>query len=370
MIVGVVKEIKDKEFRVAMTAGGVRELVGGGHSVLIQKGAGLGALISDDDFVEAGAELRDSAAEVYGEAELVIKVKEPLEAEYKYFREGLVIYCFFHIASNLQLGRSLMESKVTAVAYETISTSDGATPVLRPMSEVAGRVGVEMGCYFLKAPYGGRGVLLSGVEGTNKGSVLIVGAGVVGMNAMDIAVGLGADVTAVDKWQGSLDRVKEKFGEKVKTVLIDDDSEPVIGSLIVEADLVIGAIHVPGEKTKKLITKEMVSKMKKGSVLVDVAVDQGGCAETTRPTSHSEPTYVVDGVIHYAVTNMPGCVPITSTEALTNASFKYLKAMCDKGLIKAMEENDELRRGLNFHGGKVTNKAVAELMGEDFSEEL
>lgn len=370
MIVGVVKEIKDQEFRVGLVPSGVKELVSGGHSVLVEKGAGLGSGISDEDYKDAGAEIIETAEEVYKKSEIVIKVKEPLKSEYKYFREGLVIYCFFHIAGNLELGMELLKSKVTAVAYETIESDDGQTPVLRPMSEVAGRVGVEMGSYFLKTPYGGRGVLLSGVDGTAKGKVLIVGAGVVGMNAMDIAVGLGADVTAVDKFQGSLDRVSEKFGDKVKTYLLKDDDEELMKELTGGADLVIGGVHVPGEKTKKLITKEMVKNMKAGSVLVDVAVDQGGCAETTRPTSHSEPTYVVDGVIHYAVTNMPGCVPITSTEALTNASFKYLKNMCDKGVIEAMKKDKELRGGLNFYEGKVYNKAVAELMGCEFVEEL
>ena len=360
MIIGVPREIKDNEFRVAMVPAGVRAAVGAGHRVVIEGSAGLGSSITDAAFREAGAEILPVAAEVFERAELIVKVKEPLPEEFKYLRSGLTVFTFLHLAANKPLFNALIEQGVTAVAYETIELTDGRTPVLEPMSEVAGRLSVQIGADLLLKSSGGSGVLLSGVPGVARGKVLIIGAGVVGQNALKIAVGLGAEVTIINKNIGRLRRIDEFYGTRVGTIAANAYN---IEEAVRRADLVIGAVHVPGARTPKLVTRQMVGSMKKGSVIVDVSVDQGGAVETTRPTTHSEPVFVLDGVLHYGVTNMPGAVPRTSTYALTNATLPYLLKIASGGL-KGLLEDPALLSGVNTHAGKVVNNAVGSSFGE------
>jgi alanine dehydrogenase len=354
--VGVVKEIKPDEYRVALTPAGARELVGHGHEVLVEGGAGDGSAFPDAAYAANGARLA-SVDQVWDEAELVLKVKEPLSAEYPRLREGLVLFTYLHLAASRELTEALVGSGAACVAYETVETPGGALPLLAPMSEIAGRLAAQAGSHFLEKPLGGRGLLLGGVAGVAPAKALVIGGGIVGYNAAVIALGLGANVTILER---SIDRMRhldEILSGRVSLVM---SSTLQIEESIREADLVIGAVLIPGALAPKLITRAMLSTMKQGAVLCDVAIDQGGCAETSRPTTHSEPVYVVEGVTHYCVANMPGAVPITSTKALTNATLPYVESIADLGLAEAVARDPALAGGVNVLGGKVTYQAVAE----------
>jgi len=360
MIIGVPVEIKDNEYRVGMVPSGVRAAVEAGHSVLVEKGAGLGSSITDAEFASAGAEIVGTAAEVYSRAGIVIKVKEPLAAEYPFLRDGLIIFTFFHLAAHPALADELIKSGTTAIAYETVQTEAGALPVLSPMSEVAGRLAVQAGAHFLMKPYGGRGVLLSGVPGVECGVVAIAGAGSVGRNAARMAVGLGAEVVALDTSIEGLRRMEDIFGARIKTLSSNAHN---IEHALSRCDIFVGAVHMPGARTPRLVTRNMLKLMKKGSVIVDVSVDQGGCVETIRPTTHSDPVFEVDGVIHYGVANMPGAVPRTSTFALTNATLPYLLLLAGKGVKGAARFDGSLKMGINILDGEVVHPCVAEALG-------
>lgn len=367
MVIGVPKEIKDNEYRVSLVPSGVRALKEAGHRVLIETNAGAGSSISDEDYALAGAQIAESAEEVWTKSELVVKVKEPLSSEYAYLRDGLVVFTFFHLAADLKLASKLIETGTTAVAYETVELDDRTLPILTPMSEVAGRLAVQVGAYFLMKPCGGEGVLLSSVPGVKKGRVTILGGGVVGANAAKVAVGLGAEVTLLDTRAERLRHLDEVFGNNTNTV---NSNSYNIEEALRRTDLLVGGVHIPGASTPKLVTHAMLPLMKKGSVIVDVSVDQGGCVETIRPTTHSKPSYEVEGVIHYGVANMPGAVPRTSTFALTNATLPYILKLAGMGLEGAVKEDPALRRGLNVHRGRVTHRRVAEAVGKGYSEPL
>ncbi len=365
MIIGIPKEIKTREYRVSMVPGGVKTLVDSGHKVYVEKNAGVGSGISDEQYKAVGATILDTAKEVHEKAEMIIKVKEPLPEEYKFMREGLIYYTYLHLAAAKELAMAMMESKVIGIAYETIQLKDRSLPLLTPMSEVAGRMAVQVGARCLEKEHGGRGVLLGSVPGVKRGKVVILGGGVVGTNAAKIAHGLGADTKILDIDLNRLRYLDDIFGSKVTPIFADALS---IEEAIYEADLVVGAVLIPGASAPKLIKKSHLSKMKKGSVVVDVSVDQGGCIETCKPTTHDNPTYEIDGVIHYCVANMPGAVPYTSTYALTNATLKYARIIADKGFKKAVAETPELLPGVNIAGGKCVNKAVATSLGLPCSE--
>ena len=359
MRIGVAREIKSHEYRVALTPAGARELVQRGHEVLVESTAGEGSAFADADYVRAGARIV-SVDDVWGHAELLLKVKEPTVSEYPRLREGLVLFTYLHIAADEPLTRALVESGITAVAYETVETDDRKLPLLAPMSEIAGRLAAQAGAYFLEKPLGGRGLLLGGVPGVAPGRVLVLGGGIVGYNAAIIAIGLGAQVTILDR---SIDRMRhldEILSGRVSTVM---SSTLQIESSIADADVVIGAVLVPGARAPKLVTRGMLGVMKKGAVIVDVAIDQGGCVETARPTTHDDPVYSVDGITHYCVANMPGGVPITSTKALTNATLPYVEEIADLGLARAVARDRSLARGVNVLEGKITYDAVAEAHG-------
>ena len=362
MKVGVVKEIKSDEYRVALTPAGARELVERGHDVLVERGAGDGSSFPDDAYEVAGATL-GSADEVWGDAELLLKVKEPLPSEYSLLRDGLVLFTYLHLAASEELTRALAESGAACVAYETVETNNHALPLLAPMSEIAGRLSAQAGAYFLEKPLGGRGLLLGGVPGVASGRVLVIGGGIVGYNAAVIALGLGANVTILER---SIDRMRhldEILSGRVSLVM---SSTLQVEESIVEADVVIGAVLIPGAIAPKLITRGMVAAMKDGAVLCDVAIDQGGCAETSKPTTHSDPVYVVDGVTHYCVANMPGAVPVTSTKALTNVTLPFAEEIAGYGLAQAVARDPALARGVNVLDGKITYEAVAEAHNLDF----
>jgi alanine dehydrogenase len=342
MIIGVPKEIKNNEFRVAITASGVHEFLANGHTVLIEKGAGIGSHIADEEYNVAGAELVDSADELWARADMVMKVKEPVAAEYRHFREGLILFTYLHLAAEPELTQALIEGGVTAIAYETVQTANRALPLLAPMSEVAGRLAVQVGAQSLMAPAGGKGVL-GGVPGVRPAKVVVLGAGVAGTNSAAMALGLGADVTILDI---NIDRLRQLDGQyqgRLKTVASNSYE---IELAVTEADLVIGSVLIPGAKAPKLVTNDLVSRMKAGSVLVDIAVDQGGCFEDTRPTTHEDPTYTVHNSIFYCVANMPGAVPNTSTYALTNVTLRYALALANLGVKAALERDDALALGL------------------------
>jgi alanine dehydrogenase len=360
VIIGVPKEIKTREYRVGMTPAGVRQLTARGHTVLVQAGAGEGSGLKDEQYVAAGAKIASSAAEVWGKAEMVMKVKEPLPAEFEYFRPGLVIYTYLHLAAEPTLTKKLIEKKIRAVAYETIQLADGSLPLLRPMSEVAGKMAAQVGATTLEKWRGGKGVLLGGVPGTRRGRVVILGGGVVGRNAAKIAIGMGAHVTILDVNGNTMDYLEDIFGASVETLYSNPQN---IEETVTRADLVIGAVLVPGAKAPKLVDEALVSKMEKGSVIVDVAVDQGGCIETCRPTSHDQPTYEVHGVVHYCVPNMPGAVSHTSTFALTNTTMKYAIALADQGVERAIKSDPALALGVNCWDGACTYEAVAQAHG-------
>lgn len=363
MRIGVAKEIKTDEYRVALTPAGARELVQRGHEVLVETTAGEGSAFPDSEYERAGARIV-SVDDVWAESELLLKVKEPIEPEYHRLREGLVLFTYLHIAADEPLTRALVDSGIAAVAYETVETDDHRLPLLAPMSEIAGRLAPQAAAHFLEKPLGGRGVLLGGVPGVAPGNVVVLGGGIVGYNAAIIALGLGAQVTILER---SIDRMRhldEILSGRVSLLM---SSTLQVEESIAKADVVIGAVLIPGARAPKLVTREMLREMKHAAVIVDVAIDQGGCIETARPTTHSDPVYEVDGVTHYCVANMPGGVPITSTKALTNATLPYVEAIAEHGLAGAVARDPALARGVNVLGGKITHAAVAEAHGLEFT---
>jgi len=360
MIIGVPKEIKNNENRVALTPGGVTQLVAFGHRVLIEDQAGVGSGFENEDYKQAGAEIVDNAEKVWANSEMVMKVKEPLPSEYAYFRKGLILFTYLHLAAEPELAQALKDHGVTAIAYETV-TVNRALPLLTPMSEVAGRMAAQIGAQFLEKPKGGKGILLAGVPGVSRGKVTIIGGGVVGTNAAKMAIGLGADVTIIDLSADRLRQLDDIFGTQIKTLM----SNPMnIATSVAEADLLICAVLIPGAKAPTLVTEEMVQAMKPGSVIVDVAIDQGGIVETVdHITTHDNPTYEKHGVLHYAVANMPGAVPRTSTIALTNVTVPYALQMANTGAYRAISESPALQAGVNVMDGEITYKAVADDLG-------
>lgn len=365
MRIGVPKEIKNNENRVAMTPAGVVNLVHFGHEVFIEKGAGLGSGFTDEDYVNAGAKLVNTAEEAWS-MDMVMKVKEPLPEEYCYFHEGLILFTYLHLAPEPELTKALIDKKVVGIAYETVQLPNRTLPLLTPMSEVAGRMSVQIGAQFLEKVYGGKGILLSGVPGVQRGKVTIIGGGVAGTNAAKMAIGLGAKVTIIDLNPDRLRQLDDIFGSDVTTLM----SNPFnIAEAVKESDLVIGAVLIPGAKAPKLVTEEMIKSMKPGSVVIDIAIDQGGIFQTTdRITTHDNPTYVKHDVVHYAVANMPGAVPRTSTIALTNVTVPYAVQIANKGFKQACLENEALQKGINTLDGFVTYKAVAEAHGVEYAE--
>jgi alanine dehydrogenase len=360
--VGVPKEVKNHEYRVAITPIGVHELTAHGHDVYVEKGAGLGSLIEDSEYEGAGAKILDSADEVWGNAEMVLKVKEPIAEEYHRMHEGLTLFTYLHLAADKPLTDELISRKVTGIAYETVQLPSGGLPLLYPMSEVAGCLAPQVGAHSLMKAQGGRGVLMGGVGGVANAKVVIIGAGVSGQNAANIALGMGADVTLLDT---DLDKLRMSFWRYNNRVHGIASSQLAIRQQVMEADMVIGAVLIPGAAAPKLVSNELVSQMKPGSVLVDIAVDQGGCFEDTHATTHSDPTYEVHHSIFYCVANMPGAVPNTSTYALTNATMPYAVALADKGWVRACRDDHSLALGLNTHDGKLTNAPVGEATGID-----
>ena len=363
MIVGVPKEVKDHESRVGVTPAGVHALVDAGHKVLVQTGAGDLSAFPDDEYQNAGAEIVGSAYDTWRLADMVVKVKEPTEKEYGYFREGLLLFTYLHLAPLPVLTDKLLEKKVNAIAYETVRDRLGSLPLLTPMSEVAGRLSVQVGAQYLQKGHGGRGVLLGGVPGTMPGNVVIVGGGIVGTNAAKMALGLGAKVTIIDLSLNRLRDLDDIFNGRVYTLASNSYN---IARAASEADLLIGGVLIPGAAAPKLVTSAMVSKMKRGAVIVDVAIDQGGCIETARPTTHTDPSYVVDGVVHYCVTNMPAAVPNTSTLALTNATFPYVLKLANQGAETAIKSDPGIAEGVNTYAGTLTYKAVADSQNREW----
>lgn len=357
MIIGVPKEIKDNEYRVALTPGGAQQLVQHGHTVLVETGAGAGSDFADDLYAKVGAEVVSTAAEVWQRAQLVLKVKEPLEPEYYFLRSDLLLFTYLHLAANEMLTDALVETGVTGIAYETVELPNGQLPLLTPMSEVAGRMSIQVGAHYLEKMNGGRGKLLGGVPGVRPCDVVIIGGGVVGTNAAQMALGLGARVTIIDRDVARLRYLSEVLRGNLTTLA----SNPLnIAQAVRRADLLVGAVLVKGARAPKLVTREIVKSMKAGSVVIDVAVDQGGCVETSHPTTHSNPTFFVDGVLHYCVANMPGAVPRTSTYALSNATLPYILRLADRGFADAVRLDPALARGVNTYNGKITYPAVAE----------
>jgi alanine dehydrogenase len=360
MRIGVPKEIKVHEYRVGLVPAGVRELVGAGHEVLIESGAGNGIGVDDAQFRAAGAAIAPRAAEVFERADLIVKVKEPQPAECEMLRQGQVLFTYLHLAADPAQAKGLMKSGVTAIAYETVTARNGSLPLLTPMSEVAGRMSIQVGAFSLQKANGGFGVLLGGVPGVPPAKVVILGGGVSGTHAAEMAVGMRADVTVIDR---SVDRLRELSSIFGSTLFTAYSTTETIERLVRDADLVIGAVLVAGDAAPKLVTRAMVKTMKPGTVLVDISIDQGGCFETSHPTTHAEPTFVVDGVIHYCVANMPGAVPRTSTLALTNATLRYVRALADLGWQAAFKRDPGLAAGLNVHAGQITHAAVAHALG-------
>ncbi len=360
MRIGVPKEIKNHEYRVGLVPAGARELVAAGHEVLIQSGAGAGIDVDDSAYESAGAKIAATAADVFAASDLIVKVKEPQLAECKMLRRGQTLFTYLHLAADAAQAKALMASGAAAIAYETVTSPDGSLPLLTPMSEVAGRMSVQVGAVSLQKANGGLGVLLGGVPGVAPAKVVILGGGVSGSCAAEMAVGLRADVTIVDKSLKRLRQLDAMFAGQLKTMASTADA---IEALVTQADLVIGAVLVAGAAAPKLVTRDMVRKMKRGAVMVDISIDQGGCFETSRPTTHAEPTFVVDGVVHYCVTNMPGAVSRTSTFALTNATLPYVKALATHGTQKALALDPHLQNGLNVFDGAITHEAVARDLG-------
>ena len=360
MIIGVAKEVKDHETRVGLVPGSVSALREAGHRVLVETNAGLGSSLPDHDYVEAGAEIIANAADVWRQSDLVVKVKEPQPSEYVHFRPGLILFTYLHLAPLPELTAKLVETKVSAVAYETIREEDGSLPLLTPMSEVAGRMAVQVGAQYLEAPNGGRGILLGGVPGVAPGNVVILGGGIVGHNSAKMAVGLGAHVSIIDINLNRLRELDDIYSSQIVTLA---SSSWTIREALRHADLVVGAVLIPGASAPKLVRRDMLKLMKKGAVMVDVAIDQGGCFETSHATTHTDPIYYVDNVLHYCVSNMPAAVPHTSTFALTNATFPYLMQLANKGLEKACGTSKAVCEGVNTYQGHITYPAVAESQG-------
>jgi alanine dehydrogenase len=363
MKVGIPKEIKTLEFRVGMTPAGVRELVHDGHEVVVETNAGLGIGMFDVDYENAGARVVGTPEEVFAWADMIIKVKEPQLKECALLRPDQVLFTYLHLAADPAQTKALVESGTTAIAYETVTARDGSLPLLTPMSEVAGRLSIQSGAYHLQKANGGRGVLLGGVPGVAPGKVVIIGGGVSGANAADMAIGLGADVTILDRSLPRLRQIDETWGGRIRTVY---STKHAIDDLVPQADLVVGAVLIAGAAAPKLVTAQNVKDMHAGSVMVDISIDQGGCFETSRPTSHAEPTYLVDEVVHYCVTNMPGAVPRTSTFALTNATLPFVKALANLGWREALTRDPHLANGLNVHAGHINHEAVAHDLGYEY----
>ena len=363
MIVGVPKEIKDHETRVGLVPSGVAALREAGHEVLVETHAGEGSSLTDREYAEAGATILDGAAEVWQRAGLIVKVKEPQKAEYEFFRPGLILFTYLHLAPLPELTDKLVAAKVAGVAYETIRERDGSLPLLTPMSEVAGRMSVQVGAQYLQRPTGGRGILLGGVPGVAPGNVVILGGGIVGTNAAKIAIGMGAHVSIIDRSLNRLRELDDIFSGQVVTLA---SNAWTIGENVGTADLVVGAVLIPGASAPRLVRRETIARMRRGAVVVDVAIDQGGCFETSHATTHTEPVYFVDGVVHYCVSNMPAAVPHTSTLALTNATFPYLLELADHGLEGACQRHAALREGVNTYQGFVTYKGVGESQGREW----
>jgi alanine dehydrogenase len=366
MRVGVPKEIKNNEFRVGMTPGAVREYIAHGHKVMVQTNAGIGIKASDEEYRAAGATIAPDAKTIFAENEMIVKVKEPQPSEYAQLRDGQILYTYLHLAPDPEQTKGLSKSGVTGVAYETVTDDHGGLPLLAPMSEVAGRLAIQAAAYALTAPAGGRGLLMGGVPGVLPAKVLIIGGGVVGTHAAKMAIGLGAEVTILDRNLRRLAYLDDIFGGRVKTRYSTFEA---LAEETDSADVVVGAVLIPGASAPKLVTRDMLKGMKQGAVLVDVSIDQGGCFETSKPTTHAEPTYSVEGVVHYCVANMPGAVPLTSSHALNNATLAYGLQLADEGL-GALRKNKHLRNGLNVHRGMVTHRAVAEALGLPFKDPL
>jgi alanine dehydrogenase len=364
MIIGVPQEVKNNEFRVGLTPGNVRGLCNQGHSVLIQRGAGEQIGLSDESYRIAGATLINSASEVFKKAEMIVKVKEPQPQECAMLREDQILFTYLHLAPDPIQTQALIQSGASCIAYETVTAFNGALPLLAPMSEVAGRMSIQAAATHLEKTHGGLGVLMAGVPGVSPAKVVILGAGVVGRNALQIAVGMGADICIFDRDIDRLRQIDQFYGNRVRTFYSDS---LLIEHEVSEADVVIGAVLLPGGAAPKLVTREMVKKMKSGAVIVDVAIDQGGCFETSKPTTHADPTFMVDGVLHYCVANMPGAVARTSTFALTNATYPYVEALANRGVIKALSIDHHLRNGLSVHKGILTSRPVAQAQGLDFA---
>ncbi len=362
MIVGVAKEIKTGENRVGMTPEGVRKLCGNGHTVLVESGAGVGSGFSDEEYKKAGGML-SSAKEVWEKSEMVIKVKEPLHSEFSYMREGLILFTYLHLAAEENVAKALLQKKVTGIAYETIELDDGCKPLLKPMSEVAGRMAVQVGMHYLERTHKGSGKLLAGVSGVSPGTVTILGSGIAGMNAAKIAHGIGAKTIMIGIKENELKNAENMF-PGIKTLMSTKEN---IEKAVAESDLVVGSVAITGASAPKLVTREMLKKMRTGSVMVDISIDQGGCFETSRPTSHANPVFEEEGITHYCVTNMPGAVPYTSTLALTNATLPYVLELANKGVIGAIE-NPVLKKGVNTYNGALTNMAVSKALGIPFEE--
>jgi len=366
MLIGVPKEIKVREYRVGLVPANVHELISHGHQVVVEAGAGAGIGADDAQYQAAGAEIVASAQEIFARAGLIVKIKEPQAIERKWLKPGQILFTYLHLAPDEAQTRDLLQSGATCIAYETVSADDGRLPLLEPMSAIAGRLAIQTGAHFLEKAHGGSGILLGGVAGVEPAKVTVIGGGVVGMNAVDVALGMGAAVSVLDRNVDTLHRLRKHFGTPLNTVY---STGTTIAEYCINADLVIGAVLVTGAAAPRLITRDIVKRMKPGSVIVDVAIDQGGCCETSRPTTHDAPTFVLDGVIHYCVANMPGSVPRTSTYALNNVTLPYVLALADKGL-SALYEDKHLLDGLNVHLGKVTNQAVAAAHGLAYCDAL
>ena len=363
MIIGVPKEIKIKENRVAIVPGGVKTLTELGHTVYIENNAGVGAGITNESFEQAGATILNSAEEVWNSAQMIMKVKEPIKEEFSLMKEGLILYTYLHLAAVPELAEALLARKVSSIAYETIQCKDGSLPLLKPMSEVAGRMSIQVGAQCLEKQHGGKGLLLGGVPGVRRGRVGIIGGGYVGINAAKMAIGMRALVTILDVNQNKLAYLDDVFGSQVTTLMSNPEN---IEKTVIDSDLLIGAVLIPGDKAPQLVTRSMVASMEPGSAIVDVAIDQGGCIETIHPTNHSAPSYVEESVIHYAVTNMPGNVPCTSTYALTNVTLPYAIKLANEGLENALKGSSELFLGLNTYKGHITHKTVADALSLEF----
>ena len=364
MLIGVPKEIKNHEYRIGLTPSGARELVSNGHQVIVQRDGGKAIGLTDEQYVKAGAQVVDTAEEIFARADMIIKVKEPQPNECAMLRPGQVLYTYLHLAPDPEQTKALVASGATCIAYETVTDRKGGLPLLAPMSEVAGRMSIQAGAHALEKAQGGSGVLLGGVPGVKPAEVMVIGAGTVGLNAARMAMGLGARVTVLDRSLERLKYIDELYGQRLATIL---SSAEAISERLPQADLVVGAVLVPGAAAPRLVSRAQLKLMRPGSVLVDVAIDQGGCFETSRPTTHQDPTYEVDGIVHYCVANMPGAVARTSTFALANATLPHALALADKGARQALADDSHLRNGLNVHAGKLTCRAVADALGLPFT---